>query len=369
MCGDRALADAIVNVLLFLPLGVALGVARAKRTARWLVPLTLSIGIEVAQVVIPGRFSTLSDIVTNTLGGVLGTGFAAAWRWWLLPAAATRRLWLGSGLAAATVALTAVLLRPRSGPEANFAHFVPRFENLERWQGELRTVRIAGSSVSPGWLGDTSTLVRALAGGAALTLELVPSGTSHGLAPVFALTDPQRGINAEVLALGDAFLWRQRDNAAALRLESAATRFERLGSALPPDVAVGLTITREAQRRCLVIQGQDPRCVSFPGIGAAWRLLYAPDAWSVGRRRVLDLASLGLLLLPAALAAPAASGRSQILAAALVIATASAAQFLGPLSRPGLAELTVAAATFGFVRLLRNRAVSEKQLPAAPTSD
>ena len=71
LCGTRGLADAILNLILFIPFGA--GVALLKGTVWGLASSALlSSCVEAAQTVIPGRFPTLGDVVFNTLGGGLG---------------------------------------------------------------------------------------------------------------------------------------------------------------------------------------------------------------------------------------------------------------------------------------------------------
>jgi len=67
--GFRAV-EMVLNIALFVPLGIAVGlVARA----RWLWALVLlSVGIEVVQLWLPERQSEVVDVATNSTGGVLG---------------------------------------------------------------------------------------------------------------------------------------------------------------------------------------------------------------------------------------------------------------------------------------------------------
>ena len=77
-CGDAGLTDVILNVLLFLPLGLL------ARAAGWTVGRTvltlllLTVGIELAQAnLLTGRDASLGDVLANSSGGCIG--------WLLLP--------------------------------------------------------------------------------------------------------------------------------------------------------------------------------------------------------------------------------------------------------------------------------------------
>jgi VanZ family protein len=68
-------ADLLLNVVLFLPLGFLLhrlsaGRVGVRRIA--MVAAAFSLGIEVAQIFLPNRYPTASDVVANCLGGGLG---------------------------------------------------------------------------------------------------------------------------------------------------------------------------------------------------------------------------------------------------------------------------------------------------------
>jgi VanZ family protein len=70
----RRVAEAIANVLLFVPLGAAAALL-ALRVRTWQVGIAaaaFSTAIELAQTLLPGRTSSLRDVGLNAAGGVLG---------------------------------------------------------------------------------------------------------------------------------------------------------------------------------------------------------------------------------------------------------------------------------------------------------
>jgi len=72
--------DIVENVLLYLPLGFALtGYLDSKEvnplaavTAVVVLSIAVSYTIEILQLFIPGRFSSLTDVLSNAAGGSLG---------------------------------------------------------------------------------------------------------------------------------------------------------------------------------------------------------------------------------------------------------------------------------------------------------
>lgn len=119
-CDFRWLADALLNVGLFLPFGLA-GGWRGK--SFWKVMIAgalLSTTIELLQLLVPGRDPELRDILANTAGAALGAALVYRPRAWLFPSA-RRAAWLvGATTLAlfAVVACTALLLAPAQAQEA-----------------------------------------------------------------------------------------------------------------------------------------------------------------------------------------------------------------------------------------------------------
>ncbi|MFE6256862.1 VanZ family protein [Agromyces sp. NPDC057865] len=72
----------LANVVLFTPFGVL--VVLAFPGVRWwtvvLAGFLLSVGIELVQLAIPSRVSSVSDVVANTTGTALGVVLARSWR-------------------------------------------------------------------------------------------------------------------------------------------------------------------------------------------------------------------------------------------------------------------------------------------------
>jgi glycopeptide antibiotics resistance protein len=77
--GPGAVVDAVLNVGVFIPLGVLLAAAALRFPAALLIGLLLSVVIEVSQYFVQvGRTSDVNDLITNTTGTVLGWAVGAA---------------------------------------------------------------------------------------------------------------------------------------------------------------------------------------------------------------------------------------------------------------------------------------------------
>ena len=85
--GPDTTPDVVENVLLFLPLGFAMAgyfthrgiTTLAAITGVLLLSLSVSYSIEVLQLFMPGRFTSLTDVLSNTVGAGLGVLCHSAW--------------------------------------------------------------------------------------------------------------------------------------------------------------------------------------------------------------------------------------------------------------------------------------------------
>ena len=77
VCGDQGVQDVIQNIIMLLPLGLALGLAGVRPRMAALGAFGLAVLVESLQyTVITGRDASLSDVITNTAGAALGAAIA-----------------------------------------------------------------------------------------------------------------------------------------------------------------------------------------------------------------------------------------------------------------------------------------------------
>jgi glycopeptide antibiotics resistance protein len=76
----ESVIEVALNVLLFVPLSLVGWYVVRQGIAFWVVAgLVLSVIIELVQLTIPGRTTTLSDVIANTSGAALGALGCALW--------------------------------------------------------------------------------------------------------------------------------------------------------------------------------------------------------------------------------------------------------------------------------------------------
>ncbi len=117
--GHRWLADGILNLCLFVPFGLALGWNARSPAKAVFWGLLLSTLVELAQMWMPGRDPSLSDIIANTTGNAVGALIGLRPRAWLVPDASSSVALtaLAVGATVLVMILTAVLAAPE-GPIA-----------------------------------------------------------------------------------------------------------------------------------------------------------------------------------------------------------------------------------------------------------
>lgn len=233
-CGSRPGIDVLLNILLFVPLGVALGILRVRFALAAAAIVTATMSVEALQFALPiGRFPSVRDILTNTTGGLVGVWLALAWRPLLRPPP-RRALALGITAAGAWISIQAftawamLLVAPAPPWWAQI-----RLHDLgfsERFDGEVVS---ASSGALPIMVSDrleeSEAVRRQLLDGAPLRVAVTGAGPIDGHAPILMLaTDDALSEIAALVQVGDDVFFRIRTRASTLGLRSPGVRLERV---------------------------------------------------------------------------------------------------------------------------------------------
>jgi hypothetical protein len=148
MCGKFGGLDLLLNVILFVPLGVGLGLAATPRGKALSLIVGLTVMVELAQYrMLPGREGTVSDVLMNTLGGALGIRLGRNLAGLLFPTPRSARVLAGVAAAVwAAVCVTTAVGLQRSLPSGSYdLEWAPARAPLQAYPGRVRSVAINGN--------------------------------------------------------------------------------------------------------------------------------------------------------------------------------------------------------------------------------
>jgi hypothetical protein len=343
--GLRGFADSIANVLLFLPLGAA----AAYRFAGWRRPvlgaLLLSISIEVVQLALPGRFTSPSDVVFNTLGASLGVGLARTAAWWLRPPGAWRPLFGGTALAGALLILAggAALLAPAGTTRPVEARWTPSVRGAQAYGGTVLDARLGAAPLADrGYRREGLDLGATLRAGDTLHVRFTAGPPPDAARPLLLVTDPDERRVLGVHVRGDDIVVSWMTRAGRIRLDEPDVRAPGILRGVAAGEDVGLAVWRDGRKHCVRTGGR-LQCGLGHTVGRTWALIYYPLPGPLAG--VLDVLWIVALLLPAGFwlyRTVEAAG-----AAALALAVLAAAPPLAAVMATPLLQLAGAAAGIG----------------------
>ncbi len=240
VCGEYGTVDLLLNVLLFIPLGLGLRWSGLSRRGAQLIVTATTITIELLQwKFIAGRDASLSDVLTNSLGGALGIGLADTWPQLLLPAPwAARQILLVMAAAFVTVwGGTARALSPALPATRWFSQLAPEGVYLDDFRGTVVSVAVNGLALrSSDEIAQSGPLRQSmLEDGVTVTATAVTYGPTRFLASILSIFDEHQ---KEILVLGQDgrdLVFRPRLLSRSLRLHSPAIRLANLISEAPGD--------------------------------------------------------------------------------------------------------------------------------------
>lgn len=301
ICGIRGNSDAIVNLILYMPLGAALMInGRTGLRAVGLAGL-LSAGIEFAQIFIPGRDPSLGDVCFNTLGAGAGLGVAHVLARWAMPSARlAARLSIAAALGACAVfGLTGWLLAPALPASAFRAWYTADRADLELYRGRVLSTTLGSVRFGTADLPDADETRRMLLGGAPLRILAVAGPRVRGLGPLFVIEDKW---GDEVYLVGpdrDDLVLRYRARATALRLDQPDLRLRQAFAGVTAGDTLRIEVKRDGQGYCLAAN-RDRACDIGYTIGSGWAVLLYPRHFPPWLKALLSIGWVAGVVAPAA---------------------------------------------------------------------
>jgi VanZ family protein len=297
ICGERGTADAILNVLLFVPLGLVLSDRRWRLLRVVGAGLLLSASIEFTQHFIPGRYSNLGDVVWNTSGAWVG---ALIWSWrahWLPGTGREVARLRNAAVAAAAVATFAFgwLMEPSLPNVPYWGQWTPDLGFMPAYDGRVVRAQLDTMRIPPGRFPRRHDPRKLLMGNWRIDVTFVKGTPPTSLSPILNIYDEKHREVDLLGAEGQDFVFRERSRALFLRLDQPDLRLEGAMAAAVAGDTVRAAVVRRGPDRCLTFQATSA-CPAFTP-GRAWSLLMYPELGS-GVRRTLDALWMLVLMLP-----------------------------------------------------------------------
>jgi len=317
LCGSRDLADGFLNLLLFVPFGVGLGLIGGPWVA-FAGSLAVSGFVELAQTSLPGRFSTLGDLVANSTGGLLG-GLAVVLhhRIQALVVAPPRAVRLVAMVIPPVVFLaTALLSSPRFPDGVYYGQWAHELGRLRPYPGRILSATVGSLPLPDGPVPAQGAVKEALREGEPLEVAFIAGPQPDDASHLFAIFDDRQ---REVLLLtvqGDDLLFQRRTWSARLLLDQPFVRWSG-GLNVTEGDTVRIRVLQSARNLCLEI-GAEARCQGSAGVEGGWRLLHRLYGAPPPLATVLGVVWLMLLSFPSGLTA-AGTGRALALGAVLTV--------------------------------------------------
>jgi hypothetical protein len=312
VCGAPVLAGVILNVLLFVPLGLALTGRGEVSLVPVVVALSLSAAIELVQLWIPGRQPSITDVMSNGAGAGLGVLLRAR-RWSL----GRRHAPLAAGAVAAVHVAAALLLRPSYPAGRYWGQLAPRLGHMAFYRGTVEQARLGDLALPDGPLADPAVARRLLESDAPLSVRATLEASPGGLAPVASVAD---AVPNGLIMLGvdrRDLVFQRRTRAAALGLRQPDRRWTGAITPGMEGVAARLAARRVAGGWCLEL-GESVRCGLRYNAGDGWSLLLGPWRGPRFLAPVADALWSAALAFPVGALATGAAGVAAVLLVAVM---------------------------------------------------
>jgi hypothetical protein len=324
VCGSMGGVDVILNVLLFVPLGIGMAMAGTSAKRAVVAALGISLLVETAQLFIPGRDSSLGDLITNTIGGALGYALFRNAALWLAPsprrATSLTLSWCAVWLAIQSVSSFA--LAPKFPDSPYFGQIAPRLGNYELFRGRVLEAQIDQTPVADTRFRPADSVAYRLRAGAAISATVVPLDPTIDVAPIIRVADADQDEIALLGQWGTSLAFRVATGADILRLRSPVfglrlvfpDRQQR--SAVIGAGTVGLRGEYRRGEVRLTARNASGTISSLMGVTSSmgWTLLL-PFRWSMDGRptqRVISWLWVALLLMPLGFWCGSAYGNSRL---------------------------------------------------------
>ncbi len=297
-CGTRATADLVLNILLFAPLGAGFGMLRIRAKNALILAVMLSGAVEVAQLVIPGRDASISDLISNAAGCWLGYALTLTAPYWIAARdPLDRRLSLAASIVAAiAIVVTGTMLQPTFTEQTYYGQWTPDLGHLDWYHGQVLEATVGSSQVPSQRLEDSDTIRTLLRTGSPIHIRAVASQTTRRLSSLFSIADADENMIVLIGPRMDRLFYIFRVRAESFRLDRPALSIPDVMDLSPGDT-IEINVSRIAREYCVVVN-QNTHCGLGFTAGSGWTLWWYSETLPQELHRILNMVWLCVLLLP-----------------------------------------------------------------------
>ena len=267
VCGSYGTLDAVLNVVLFAPLGIGLALYGLRGKSSVVAICVLSAAIEITQfLLIPGRDSTIGDVITNTLGGAIGFTMARYAAVWVrpLPRTASKLAGAFGALWLAIQAISSfgfVVSLPSSQYYGQLARALGHFAVFS---GVVLGAEVGDARIADTRLENSAEVRDELLHGAVVATTIVPAAMPNDIAPIVRVVDSSGSEIVLVAQQGRDLVFGIRTGAAALRLRQPYFALDRVfrgeeSGALAIDDTLVVSADYDSQNASLTAQREHAR--------------------------------------------------------------------------------------------------------------
>ncbi len=163
LCAEIYATDVLLNIVLFIPLGIGLRLTGASRRRVLAIAALITLAVELAQwFYVSGRIASVADLVANVLGAAAGMLLAERGHRLIVPEASFARLVACASIMGWLVvqALTVWAFAPSLRPGVFYGQIAARLGHMDQFTGTVIAAKTGDARVPEGHIEDTEALHR-----------------------------------------------------------------------------------------------------------------------------------------------------------------------------------------------------------------
>jgi hypothetical protein len=292
VCGTLGVVNAVLNVFLFVPLGVGFGIYRTNWKRAVVLGAALSTAIELLQfLIIPGRYSTVGDVITNTIGTAVGFALGRYAAALVRPSPLiAKKLTLGWGLIWLGLQIVSNYGFLTNFPDAKYYGQLARsLGSFDVFRGLVKLASIGSITIPNTALQNSQAVRQLLRADSALQTTVIPASATKSVAPIVRIAD-NRGREIAIIAQnGTDLVFGLRTGASLLKLRPTLFAATNVFPARANGDSAPLQLRATHSPRAVMLDAESrtlARHFSIPFRGSLGWIFWLPSQWFLRGTRI-----------------------------------------------------------------------------------